>query len=158
MPDSIVKPATVYGLFVLVLCFGGCDAWLLTRLKHQDTSIATLQYENQIISQAPMPGQLVPLIQGISLKNKQPLAVKLSSSPRLVLLVFRQGCKFCEDNWKNWNELFGSTKPEVPLYMITSDESLSGAYIDQHSLVKQSDVLLGVDPEVLRAFDVTSTP
>ena len=88
MPVNIVKPASFYGLLVLVFCLCGCNVWLLVRLEHQDMLVSTLQYQNDVISQSPMPGQLVPLVQGISLNTKRPSAVKLVTYPRLVLLVF----------------------------------------------------------------------
>ena len=153
-----VKPATLYSLLVLVICLGACNIWLLSHLKHQDTLVAYLQYENDELTHAPVPGQLVPLVQGISLKSKQPSAVKLASSPQLVLLVFSRTCPFCEDNWKNWTKLFGTSKSAMPVYLISSDEMLPDAYINQHPLVKKLDALTHVDPEVLQAFNVASTP
>jgi hypothetical protein len=120
--------------------------------------VASLQYENDALSHAPLPGQLVPLVQGVSLKTKRPLAVKLGKSHRMVLLVFSQNCKFSQDNWSNWEKLFSHTHPGVQTYMITSDDLLPAAYLERHALLQKLDVLINVDPEVLQAFNVESTP
>lgn len=155
---NVIKPTTVYSFIVLIVCLAGCDAWLLVRLRHEDTLVASLQYDNDALSHAPVPGQLVPLVQGIALNTKQPRAVKLEASHRMVLLVFSQNCKFCQDNWNNWERLFGNVTPKVQTYMITSDSVLSTEYLEHHALLKKLDVLLSVDPEVLQAFNVASTP
>lgn len=158
MQENTIKLTTVYGLLSLVLCLGICDALLLVRSRHQSARIAELTYENSVLSVAPLKGQRVPLIQGISLKDHMPLAVSLGSSERLTLLVFTQSCKFCEENWPAWEKILNGTKKPAPVFFLTPDERLDDDFVSRHPLLTKHSVLLGVAPEVLQAFNIRSTP
>jgi len=155
--DSAVKPSTVYVLLALVVGFAVSDALLLVRLHRLNAEIAsTVQVRKAATT--PAIGQPVPQIQGTSLKDKQPSAVDPTSSPRLLLLVFRSGCHYCQANWENWDKLFGGSQQKLPVYMLTAEDALPTDFVDKHPLLKGVNVLTGVDQEIFQDLNSKTTP
>ena len=75
-----------------------------------------------------------------------------------MLLVFQESCHFCEDNWKNWDKLFGASDSQIPVVFLSTDKTISDEYKSRHPLLTRKTVLLDPDSATLAALKPGITP
>jgi hypothetical protein len=151
-----LKPSVVFTGLALFAALALCDVSLLVHSLHQSTELAG--FARQQAATLPSKGQPLPLLKGTALQNGKDFAVLPAGSPPFALLIFREGCGYCEANWKNWDKLFGQDGLGLPVIMATADKTLSQPYKDKHGLLNSHSVILGVDPVVLASLKLGATP
>lgn len=156
MGTIAVRKSYVYAFLALLGCFVISDAWLLVHSLRLNAVIAKAA-DQQAIS-LPSRGELLPTLVGVSLRTTQPYAVYPGASPPFALLVFREGCHYCEANWKNWDKLFGKGGVDIPVVLVTADKSISQPYRDQHPMLNEKHVILSADPNALASLKLNFTP
>jgi hypothetical protein len=156
MENISLKPSVVLAALVLGCGLAICDVSLLIRSLHQGKIIDGIA--RQQAATLPTKGQALPMLSGVALKSGQGFAVLPKASPPFALLIFREGCHYCEANWKNWDKLFGQDGVGIPVILATADKTLSQSYRDKHELLNNQPVMLGIDPATLASLKLGATP
>jgi hypothetical protein len=157
MESFSVKPITGLSVLGLLLGLGICDVWLLIHVQKQNAMIVSFSAPQ--LPPLPSLGEKVSSIVGFALKDGQPLQLTPeNTTPRFALLVFREGCPFCEANWRNWDSTFGPEGSNVDVVLVTTDKALSQSYKDAHPLLQKKQVVLGVSPYTLKSLKLAATP
>jgi len=87
--------------------------------------LTLLRKENRdlVSSQAPAIGSFVRRVQGHDLSNQE-ISIDFSSQPKqTLLLVFSPTCRFCAENWPNWQKLLQSAPGANVVFADTSGEA-----------------------------------
>jgi hypothetical protein len=102
-------------------------------------------------------GQTISTLVGTRMSTGQKWVVNADAS-HIAVLVFREGCHYCDQNWKNWDQLFASSHEHLPPIFITQDKQISEVYKKLHPLLQKSTVLLDVDPASISPLNPGLTP
>lgn len=156
MENISLKPSVVLAGLVLGCGLAICDVFLLVHSLHQGKIIDGIA--RQQAATLPTKGQALPMLSGVALKTGQEFAVLPKASPPFALLIFREGCGYCEANWKNWDKLFGQDGLGLPVILATADKTISQPYKNKHGLLNNLPVILGVDPATLASLKLGATP
>jgi hypothetical protein len=156
MENISLKPSVVLAALVLGCGLAICDVSLLIHSLRQGKVIDGIARREAAI--LPTTGQALPMLSGVALKTGQRFAVLPSGSPPFALLIFREGCGYCELNWKNWDKLYGQDGLGLPAVLATADKTISQPYRDKHRLLNNLPVILGIDPATLASLKLGATP
>jgi hypothetical protein len=156
MENISLKPSVVFSSLVLFCSLAICDAVLLVYSLQQGKVIDGIARREA--ATLPSKGQALPVLSGVALNTGRPLAMLPKASPPFALLIFREGCGYCELNWKNWDKLYGQDGIGLPVIFATADKKISQAYRDKHGLLNRRLVILGVDPATLTSLKLGATP
>lgn len=153
MRDYVIKPAMATVLAVVLAALTVSDIAL---------SVVTLKQHSRISQLSPRPatgvaeGSFVPMISGKKIVSNEDWRVLPSGTRTLVLLVFRETCHFCEQNWANWESLFGKRGPRALL--VTEDPKVSDSYRASHPLLLSQLGLSAVDRSSVGSINLNITP
>jgi hypothetical protein len=157
MQDVVLKPSVAIAGIALIFGLTAGDIWMVVRSARQSAIIET--FANQQSVGLPKQGQLLPTLSGYNLMIGQEGAVIPAKSPPFALLIFRESCHFCEENWKNWEKLFGENgSTDIPVVLISSDKNISDVYRQKHPMLNKNTVLLGANAEILASIKLGLTP
>lgn len=156
MANISLKSSVVFVGIGLILGLAVCDGFLLFHSLQQRAIITG--FADKQAAMMPSNGEQVPIIKGIGLKDGEEFKIWPDHSPPFALLVFREGCEYCEANWKNWDRLFGQGDFDRPVVMVTADKTISQPYIDRHPMLRSRFVITGVDPAFLASLRFDLTP
>src|SRR6185437_1459942 len=99
MKNITVNVPIVYVGLLLLFGLAVCDVSLLVRAFHQRTMM-----ETAVSGQLPAEGQVLPTLRGFAEKSGNPIEINAGEAPHFALLVFREGCHYCNDNWDSWDK------------------------------------------------------
>ena len=86
-------------------------------------TLLTKENRDLVSSQAPAIGSFIRRVQGHDLSNQE-ISIDFSSQPKqTLLLVFSPMCRFCAENWPNWQKLLQSAPGANVVFADTSGEA-----------------------------------
>jgi hypothetical protein len=109
-------------------------------------------------SQGMPEGANVPVLTGNKLSSKEPWRVMPAGTAAMFLLVYRDGCHYCEQNWPAWEKLFGGSSTHASAVVLTSDKAVRPDYEATHPLLDRRLTLYSLDTTHVGALNLNLTP
>lgn len=157
------SPATYWSSKVpvplLVLASGVALALLLTAangLLIARNKALRRRLEGLMMSSFAPVGATLPELSGRS-PDGTPLDIDLTQSAPLVLMLFEPACAVCDQNWPNWAKLISDPRIGRQCLLVSANQRIPPSYLESHNAA-HSGALLGISPEIVRGFNLSSTP
>lgn len=89
----------------------------------------------------------------------KPVQLNLRDRDRPALVLFTyESCRFCEQNWPNWQTLIDAAKhSSVDVFIATTDEQLPNSYISRHHIDK-AGLISAISEPVAQAWRFDGAP
>jgi hypothetical protein len=140
----------------LVLGLAISDGLLVHSVRKQQAALDTFAARQSL--SLPKTGAVLPTLAGRSLKTGTDFSIVPVSTKRMTVLVFREACNYCEQNWKNWETLFDEPSDGMPVVFVSGDSALSDSYRQKHPMLDRHLTLIGIKPELLSSLKLDATP
>jgi hypothetical protein len=101
-------------------------------------------------------GATLPTLSGKQ-PDGSPMEVDLAQSAPMLLFVFSPTCQVCEQNWPNWAKFIGDPDIGRQYLLLSAHRSIPATYLADHHAGTRVP-LLGINPEIVRAFNLGATP
>jgi hypothetical protein len=143
----------VVGLYLLALCVV-TGSLVSTAYKYRQL----LQTDGEKAMAAfAKKGQALPPLSGHS-RSGAPITVLPESSRRFLLMVFRQDCRYCAENWHSWDRILADKARRGGVIFYSTDDEVSGAYQAKHPSVGSFLTVLGASPGATATLGLDATP
>lgn len=130
----------------------GCLVW--TTYKYRQ--LLQADSDKQMVGFAKS-GQSLPQLSGHSYDGS-PITILPQSSKKFLLMVFRQGCTYCTENWPYWDRILADQGRRTNVILYSTDDKISDAYKAEHAKLSSSMIILGANPKVTATLGFDATP
>jgi hypothetical protein len=156
MQSITLSPSTALTGLVLILALAISDGMLVHAFREQRAVLDS--FANRQAQTLPAVGEGLPTLSGRKLTTGEDFSVVPASTELMTLLVFRESCQYCEQNWKNWETLYNTPSNKMPIVFISGDSAVSASYRQKHPLLDGHIALVGIKPEILASLKLGATP
>lgn len=148
---SIGIPVVVLFL-IAVLALAGALIWTSNRYRQ------VVQTENdRRLEGFAKEGNTLPILSGHSIDGT-PFAVLPTGTEKFLLMVFRQDCGYCNQNWPSWDRILADGDIRQSTVLYTTDDKIAAEYNQEHPNIVATKTLLGAAPKVTADLRLSATP